>query len=127
MRWRWRTRRACPPPAAKRVIPGLCRLAIEAACIETVRRRRLARGERHADVEDLLAGCSGTKSYVALALFDDAAARGRRACRASTRSRKESADSSACCNEGAHGVESGFRVEFVRRSEKLAQWIQGLK
>ena len=48
-----------PAPAAKRVIPGLCRLAIEAACVETVRRRRLGRGERHADVEDLLAGLLG--------------------------------------------------------------------
>ena len=61
-----------PAPAAKRVIPGLCRLAIEAACVETVRRRRLARGEKHADVEDLLAACSTTRSYAALAIFDDA-------------------------------------------------------
>ena len=44
-----------PPDIARRVIPGLCREALEAACMETVRRRRIGRGEPHADVEDLLA------------------------------------------------------------------------
>jgi hypothetical protein len=116
-----------PPAAAKRVIPGLCRLALEAACVETVRRRRLARGEKHADVEDLLAGLSGTKSYAALALFDDAARAGDVMPRLARES-KESADLFRVLNEGAHGeMESGFRVEIVRRSEKLAQWFQGLK
>jgi recombinational DNA repair ATPase RecF len=115
-----------PAPAAKRVIPGLCRLAIEAACVETVRRRRLARGERHADVEDLLAGLSGTKSYAALALFDDAGRAGDVLPRLNKES-KESADLFRVLNEGAHGaMETGYRVEIVRRSEKLAQWIQGL-
>ena len=40
-----------PASAAAHVVPGLCRLALEAACMEVVRRRRLARGEAHADVE----------------------------------------------------------------------------
>lgn len=115
-----------PAAAAKRVIPGLCRMALEAACTEAVRRRRLGKGERHADVEDLLAGCSGTKSFVALALFDDP----QRAGDVMPRLNKESrdfADVYRMCNEGAHGVEVGARVEFVRHSERLAQWLQGLK
>jgi recombinational DNA repair ATPase RecF len=116
-----------PAPAAKRVIPGLCRLAIEAACVETVRRRRLARGERHADVEDLLAVCSNTRAYAALALFDDAGRAGDVHGRLAKES-KEAAELFRLLNEGAHGaMESGFRVEIVRRSEKLAQWLQGLK
>ena len=44
-----------PAEVARRVVPGLCREAIEAACMEAVRRRRIGRGEPHADVEDLLA------------------------------------------------------------------------
>ena len=43
-----------PSPAAARVVPGLCRLALEAACMEVVRRRRLTRGEPHAEVERAL-------------------------------------------------------------------------
>jgi hypothetical protein len=116
-----------PDPAAKRVIPGLCRLAVEAACVETIRRRRFARGEKHSDVEQLLAGLSGTKSYAALALFDDAGRAGDVLPRLNKES-KESADVFRVLNEGAHGaMESGYRVEIVRRSEKLAQWFQGLK
>jgi hypothetical protein len=116
-----------PAPAAKRVIPGLCRLAIEAACVETVRRRRLGKGEKHADVEDLLSRLSGTRSYAALAIFDDAE-RTADVMPRLNRESKDVADLFRVLNEGAHGaMESGYRVEIVRRSEKLAQWIQGLK
>ena len=44
-----------PAQAAKRVIPGLCRLGVEAACMEAVRKRRLGKGENYAAVENLLA------------------------------------------------------------------------
>ena len=46
--------RGLPEEVAARVIPGLCRQAVEAACTEVVRRRRLAAGQPHAEVEKLL-------------------------------------------------------------------------
>jgi len=112
-----------PVAAARRVIPGLCRMAIEAACTEAVRRRRLSRGERHTDVEDVLAGCTGTKALVSLALFDDP----QRAAEVLPRLDKESrdyADVYRMCNEGVHGVEVGARVGFIRQAERLARWLQ---
>ena len=112
-----------PAATAKRVIPGLCRVAIEAACAEAVRRRRLARGERHTDVEDLLASCSGTKTFVSLALFDDAQKAGEVLARLNKESR-DFADVYRLCNEGAHGVEVGARIDFIRQAEKLARWLQ---
>jgi recombinational DNA repair ATPase RecF len=112
-----------PAAAARRVIPGLCRVAIEAACTEAVRRRRLARGERHTDVEDLLAGCSGTKTFVSLALFDDPQKAGEVMPRLNKESR-DFADVYRMCNEGAHGVEVGARIDFIRHAEKLARWLQ---
>ena len=112
-----------PAAAAKRVIPGLCRVAIEAACTEAVRRRRLARGERHTDVEELLAGCSGTKTFVSLALFDDPQKAGEVMPRLNKESR-DFADVYRMCNEGAHGVEVGARIDFIRHAEKLARWLQ---
>jgi recombinational DNA repair ATPase RecF len=112
-----------PAAAAKRVIPGLCRVAIEAACTEAIRRRRLARGERHTDVEDLLAGCSGTKTFVSLALFDDPQKAGDVLPRLNKESR-DFADVYRMCNEGAHGVEVGARIDFIRQAEKLARWLQ---
>jgi hypothetical protein len=59
-----------PEPAIRRVVPGLCRMAIEAACAEAVRRRRLARGDGHTAVEDALRALHGTRAWAAMALFD---------------------------------------------------------
>jgi DNA repair exonuclease SbcCD ATPase subunit len=112
-----------PVAAAKRVIPGLCRVAIEAASTEAVRRRRLARGEGHTDVENLLAGCSGTKTFVSLALFDDPQKVGDVLPRLNKEAR-EFADVYRMCNEGAHGVEVGARMDFIRQAERLARWLQ---
>jgi predicted ATPase len=115
-----------PAAAARRVIPGLCRMAVEAACTEAVRRRRLARGERHADVEELLAGCGKTTSFVAFALFDDPQRVGDVMPRLNRESR-EAADLLRILNEGAHGIEIGERVGVVRHAERLARWLQGAK
>ena len=115
-----------PVAAARRVIPGLCRLAIDAACSEAVRRRRLARGERHADIEEMLADCNGTKSFVALALFDEPGRTGDVMPRLDKQS-KAFADAYRMCNEGAHGVEVGARVGFIRQVEQLARWLQAQK
>ena len=49
-----------PAVVAERVIPGFCRMALEAACAAVVRRRRLGRGEPHAEVERLLGGARTT-------------------------------------------------------------------
>ena len=60
-----------PSSAAARVVPGLCRLGLEAACMEVVRRRRLTRGEPHAEVERALGDAERLMQLAALALFDD--------------------------------------------------------
>src|SRR6266568_1123946 len=59
-----------PAEVAARLVPGFCRGAVEAACTEVVRRRRLGRGENHTAVEQLLLGLT-TKQRAALALYDD--------------------------------------------------------
>jgi len=62
---------ALGPGLAARVVPVFCRLAVEAACSEAVRRRRLGRGDRHADVEQAIAGARGLHQLAALAVADD--------------------------------------------------------
>jgi hypothetical protein len=114
-----------PQEVARRVVPGLCRQAIEAACMETIRRRRIGRGEPHADVEDLLAGITGTKSLAALALFDDRERAGDVLPRLNKES-KTSADTFRAVNEGSHDAMPGDILALVRSSEKLAQWMQRL-
>lgn len=60
-----------PLAVAERVIPGLCRAAIETACLEIARRRRLRAGAPHDEVEAALAAASRTTKKAALAIFDD--------------------------------------------------------
>jgi len=60
-----------PAAVAPRVVPGFCRMAIETACMETVRRRRLLRGESHDDVEALLGTNARAHPLMALVWFDD--------------------------------------------------------
>jgi hypothetical protein len=61
----------------QRVVAGFCRSALEAACHETVRRRRLRAGARHAEMEAAIIGCSTLTATMALALLDDAGAGSR--------------------------------------------------
>jgi recombinational DNA repair ATPase RecF/uncharacterized Zn finger protein (UPF0148 family) len=114
-----------PPQAARRVIPGLCRLAVEAACTEAVRRRRLGRGDPHAAVEDLLTGLNGTKPLAALALFDDEK-RGSEVMPRLNKERKDFADVYRMVNEGTHVELPGPPIDLVRSTEKLAGWLQAL-
>ncbi len=60
-----------PAEVAERVVPGFCRHALEAACSQAVRRRRLGRGDAHADVEATLADATKLYPRLALALHDD--------------------------------------------------------
>ena len=114
-----------PSSAAGRVVPGLCRLALEAACMEVVRRRRLGRGERHADVEGALAEAGPLARLVALALFDDAA-RDRDALeRVEREAGAPLAEALRRCGEGTSGAGAVEVVDLVRRAARLAAWLRG--
>jgi recombinational DNA repair ATPase RecF len=115
-----------PSPAAARVVLGLCRLALEAACMEVVRRRRLSRGEPHAAVERALSEAGRLTPLAALAAFDDAG----RAADVAPRLRREAganlAEAFEACDEDGGGLRPGDAVDLVRRASKLAAWIKGL-
>ncbi|MGH2379877.1 MAG: hypothetical protein ACRDG7_01500, partial [Candidatus Limnocylindria bacterium] len=59
------------PATAARIVGVFCRSAIEAACIEAVTRRRLAKGEDYESIETLFESARGLAQLMALALFDD--------------------------------------------------------
>jgi recombinational DNA repair ATPase RecF len=112
-----------PPEAARRVVPGLCRLAIDAACLEAIRRRRLGRGEPHAAVEALLTSLNGTKARAALALFDDEKRAGDVLPHLHKQS-KDAADTFRAVNEGSHVDLPGPVIDLVHSAAKLAAWLQ---
>jgi recombinational DNA repair ATPase RecF len=113
-----------PSSAAAHVVPGLCRLALEAACMEVVRRRRLGRGEPHGEVERALMG-AGLNELASLAVFDDAG----RETEVEARVRKEAGQALAgALSWSQSGDGNGAEpVELIRHAGKLVAWLRGLK
>ena len=111
-------------PAAH-VVPGLCRLALEAVCMEVVRRRRLTRGDAHAEVERALSDDVSLPRLFALALYDDAARAGEVDERLGREAGAPLADVFRRCAEGA-AVASAETVDLVRLSSRLVAWLRGL-
>ncbi len=65
--------RQLPADVRAVVVAGLCRGALEAACFEAIRARKLAAGVPHADVERALESAHTLHHVVALALFGSTA------------------------------------------------------
>ena len=59
-----------PEHISGRVVPGFCRQALEAACLDALRRHWLGRGDAHAEVEKQLAR-KGLRELLALLFFGD--------------------------------------------------------
>jgi hypothetical protein len=115
-----------PSPAAGRVVPGLCRLALEAACMDLVRRRRLGRGEAYSDVERALSDAGQLGPMMALALFDDAGRGADVPPRLEREAGPGMAEAVGHCDKGVVELEVSASVELVRQAGKLAAWLRGL-
>lgn len=93
-----------PPDVVRRVVPGLCRHAVEAACVDVSRRRLLAAGTPHAEIEQTLADQTTFMKQLALALFGDAARAGDVMGYVSSKWGHRAGDTVKLCNKGAHGL-----------------------
>jgi recombinational DNA repair ATPase RecF len=116
-----------PEEVVLRVVPGFCRAALEASCIEVVRRRRLAKGERHADVEALLESSRTLNKLMSLALFDDADRAGENLTTIRNKWKDEAADVFKSCQAGAHGSFEGDLDRLVSRTGTLTGNVRKLK
>lgn len=115
-----------PVDVVRRVVPGFCRSAIEAACMEVVRRRRLKRGEPHDAVEQLLAANGKTHPLMALALFDDESKASDVYATLRNRFGPAAADVFRACKEGAHEACAGEVDDLIFRAESLAKSVRAL-
>src|SRR5690606_32890313 len=114
-----------PPDVASRVVPGFCRSAVEAACMDALRRRRLARGETHESVEDLLVRNAKLHPLISLALFDDAT----RTNDVLPRLQKlgtHAVEAFKVCKAGAHERYDGDLKSLVDNSQRLAHQLMEL-
>jgi ABC-type Mn2+/Zn2+ transport system ATPase subunit len=119
-----RTASAMGDKLVRRVVPGFCRSAVEATCLQVVRRRRLGRGDRHDEVEDQLQPTNNLLELVSLALFDTPDKAGdvlRHLSRAN--GPRGGADTVQAVKAGAHGHYTGNPMDLVRATEILTEYL----
>jgi energy-coupling factor transporter ATP-binding protein EcfA2 len=114
-----------PASTAAHVVPGLCRLALEAACMDVVRRRRLTRGDAHVDVTRVLADAASLTRLAALALFDDADRGAEVIPRLARDASPVLADAFRRCGESEE-IAPAEAVDLVRLASQLTAWLRGL-
>lgn len=113
-----------PAEIAARVVPGLCRTAVEAAFTEAVWRRELRAGRGHADIEgELEAARTRLNPLAALALTGDASKGGEVLPRLNTWSRR-SGDTYRALNKGAHVAHDGDLWLLVADAKDLVAKIR---
>ena len=88
-----------------------------------VRRRRLERGDRHADVDAALERATTLLSTVALALFDDETKGGQVLASVNNRFGRRAGDALRAVNRGAHAAVDGDLRDLVRDSATLARQL----
>ena len=116
--------RSVPVEVAARVVPGLCRTAVEAAFTETVWRRQLRTGHGHAEIEASLEAVTSLNLLAGLALTGDASKGGLVLPRLNGWGR-QFADTYQALNKGAHAAYAGDLGGLVGDAWKLAGKIRG--
>jgi hypothetical protein len=111
-----------PAGVAARVVPGLCRIAVEAALTDAARRRLLAGGDAHDEVETALEDALRLTHRAALALFGDVSRAGDVLGRLDSM-RRQYADTFRALNRGAHGELVGTPIDTVSDTELLVAGI----
>ena len=117
-----------PEEARRRVVPGLCRQAIEAACLEAGRRRLLATGMNHSDYEELWTREARLLPRIAIALYGDARRAGDVYGGLNNRYGTWAADTVRTCNELSHSIADASidLKDLIRRAESLAKKLAAL-
>ena len=112
------------PRVSSRVVPGLCRLALEAACLDRFRAGRLATGASHADVERVIEANPKLYSRMAMALFDDPDKGGQVLARLNQFG-GWAGDVFKACNQGAHhAVSRDDLADLVANAASLVKKLQ---
>ena len=116
-----------PLEIARRTIPGFCRLAIEAACWEVVRRRRLLRGDAFVKVEESIAEAKTLTQLASLALYDDKDRGNDVLARINRDFGSEQGDAFTASNKGPHeGYQGDLRL-LTQRTSTLTDALRRLK
>ena len=116
-----------PETVMRRVVPGLCRHSLEAACLETTRRRRISAGERHLAIEQLWSDHTRLMPRLALALFDDPSRGGDVLTHVNNKFGHRAGDVVVACNKGVHEGGAANLDDLVRDADRLAHELLELR
>lgn len=110
------------PDSMRRIgVAGCCRDAVEAACLDVTRRRRIAAGARSEDVDRMWTATTTTMRRTALALFDDAEDTDR----VYSRLNRAGSWATPCLKALKEGSHSAVDIaDLVRDAEKLVREIR---
>ena len=111
------------PVEARRVVPGFCRYALEAACQEAVTRRMLREGKTHTAIEEALTVPTRLTTWLALAMLRDAGRAGEVMPLLNQRY-PWAADVVGLANRGSHSDIPADLVSLVRAAEQLSRQIR---
>ncbi|MDE0657431.1 MAG: AAA family ATPase [Acidimicrobiaceae bacterium] len=117
-----------PEEVSRRVVPNLCRQAIEVACLESGRRRLLRIGMGLDECEARWTDAPKLLPRVAIALYGDAERAGDVYGTLNNKFGPWAADTARACNEMAHsGAPKGADLkELINRAESLAKELAAL-
>jgi hypothetical protein len=112
-----------PAPVQQRVVPGLCRLALEAALTDITQRRQLRAGRPHSEVDAALAAAQTLHDKATLALFGNLDDGGKVLSRLNQLGMRH-ADTFQELKKGAHGVLIGNPHDSVTATEQLIEALR---
>ena len=117
-----------PEEARQRVVPGLCRQAIEAACLQSGQRRLLAAGTSHDECEQKWADAAKLLPRIAIALYGDADRAGDVYRTLNNRFGDWATDTAKACNKLAHPSTPGATdlKHLIGQAESLAEKLAAL-
>jgi energy-coupling factor transporter ATP-binding protein EcfA2 len=119
--------RDLPPEVTERVLPGLCRTALEAAFLEPARRRLLGKGLPHAEVERLIGKAHRLAELASLALYGEADRAGEAMGDLTRAYGDEAGRLIAWCNKGSHEAVPARDVDdTIRHTAELARAVRAL-
>lgn len=115
-----------PPEVARAVVPGICRTALEACLVDAARRRLLAAGAGHAEVEEALGSARRLWERLSLAVKGEIVADTEVQGWLRNKLGKSSEDLFHAINRSAHGHLAGVAVEDLpNATARLARDLEG--
>jgi predicted ATPase len=116
--------RDLPEEARAVVVAGFCRSALEAACHETIRNRRLGAGVSHAEIDQALTRAHTLHQLATLALFDDETRSDQVLSRLRTLGGSAAIAAFNAAKSGPHAAYNGNLAGLVEDTARLARQLR---